>query len=73
MGLVPLSEGGNPSSALSEEILRSEFSTGDKELGCPHLSPLGWEHINLTGDYSWRQNKQVEQGDVRPLPPLNRP
>ncbi|HWB97820.1 MAG TPA: hypothetical protein VG672_13995 [Bryobacteraceae bacterium] len=19
----------------------------------PHLSPLGWEHINLTGDYMW--------------------
>jgi hypothetical protein len=19
----------------------------------PHLSPLGWEHINLTGDYIW--------------------
>ncbi|HDZ1044230.1 TPA: Tn3 family transposase, partial [Klebsiella pneumoniae] len=19
-----------------------------------HLSPLGWEHINLTGDYIWR-------------------
>jgi TnpA family transposase len=19
----------------------------------PHLSPLGWEHINLTGDYVW--------------------
>jgi hypothetical protein len=18
-----------------------------------HLSPLGWEHINLTGDYRW--------------------
>jgi hypothetical protein len=18
-----------------------------------HLSPLGWEHINLTGDYVW--------------------
>ena len=35
--------------------------------------PLGWEHINLTGDYNWRQNKQVEQGDFRPLPPLNRP
>ena len=55
----------------------------------PHLSPLGWEHINLTGNYSWQQNKQVEQGsfwllpgrprpcwplsDFRPLPPLNRP
>ena len=23
----------------------------------PHLSPLGWEHINLTGDYIWQQNK----------------
>lgn len=20
----------------------------------PYLSPLGWEHIGLTGDYSWR-------------------
>ena len=19
----------------------------------PHLSPLGWQHINLTGDYLW--------------------
>ena len=36
----------------------------------PHLSPLGWEHMNLTGDYNWRPNKQVEQGDFRPLPPL---
>ena len=39
----------------------------------PHLSPLGWEHINLAGDYSWQQNKHVEQGDFRPLPPLNQP
>jgi hypothetical protein len=21
-----------------------------------YLSPLGWEHINLTGDYLWRSN-----------------
>jgi hypothetical protein len=33
----------------------------------PHLSPLGWEHINLTGDYIWQQNKQVDQGKFRPL------
>jgi len=32
-----------------------------------HLSPLGWEHINLTGDYVWRQNKLVEKGKFRPL------
>jgi hypothetical protein len=22
-----------------------------------HLSPLGWEHINLTGDYIWKSNR----------------
>jgi Tn3 transposase DDE domain len=34
-----------------------------------HLSPLGWEHINLTGDYVWRQNRRVESGKFRPLRP----
>ena len=32
-----------------------------------HLSPLGWEHINLTGDYVWQQNKQPKKGEFRPL------
>ena len=32
-----------------------------------HLSPLGWEHINLIGDYTWRQSKEVERGKFRPL------
>ena len=32
-----------------------------------HLSPLGWEHVNLTGDYIWRQSRQPEQGKFRPL------
>lgn len=32
-----------------------------------YLSPLGWEHINLTGDYVWRQSKRVEQGEFQPL------
>lgn len=32
-----------------------------------HLSPLGWEHINFTGDYVWRQNKLIGKGDFRPL------
>lgn len=35
-----------------------------------HLSPLGWEHINLTGDYAWRQSKQVERGKFRALRPF---
>lgn len=32
-----------------------------------YLSPLGWEHINLTGDYVWSQSKKVENGGFRPL------
>jgi TnpA family transposase len=32
-----------------------------------YLSPLGWEHINLTGDYVWRQNKASEAGQFRSL------
>jgi len=38
-----------------------------------HMSPLGWEHINLTGDYAWRQSKQVERGKFRPLRPFASP
>lgn len=25
----------------------------------PHIAPLGWNHINLTGDYVWHANKRV--------------
>jgi TnpA family transposase len=39
----------------------------------PHCSPLGWEHINLTGDYLWRQNRIVEQGKFRPLRMTSKP
>lgn len=27
-----------------------------------YLLPLGWEHINLTGDYVWRQQRIAEGG-----------
>ena len=37
-----------------------------------HVAPVHWNHINLTGDYSWRQNKRVEKGGFRPLRPLPR-
>ena len=56
-------EPGTPSGGAS---LRDAGYADDSPL--PHLSPLGWEHINLMGDYDWRQNKQVKQGDFRPLP-----
>jgi len=37
-----------------------------------YLSPLGWEHINLTGDYQWNGKRPV-QGRFRPLRTPNRP
>jgi hypothetical protein len=32
-----------------------------------HLSPLGWEHINLTGDYVWHRNRGRKTDKFRPL------
>ena len=48
------------------KALRDSGKDIDEKL-LTHLSPLGWEHINLTGDYIWRQNKQVDQGKFQPL------
>jgi hypothetical protein len=32
-----------------------------------HLSPLGWEHINLTGDYHWEASSTLGPDQFRPL------
>ena len=32
-----------------------------------HLSPLGWEHINLTGDYHWEAEQSFGLNQFRPL------
>lgn len=48
------------------EALRESGQEIDDTL-LSHLSPLGWEHINLTGDYIWQQDKRVERGRFRPL------
>jgi len=38
-----------------------------------HLSPLGWSHINLTGDYTWEESKKLGDGEFRPLRPARIP
>jgi TnpA family transposase len=48
-----------------QALRHSDKDIDDKLL--PHLSQPGWEHINLTGDYIWRQSKHVDQGKFRPL------
>lgn len=45
--------------------LREQGAVDDSLL--PHLSPLGWDHINLTGNYSWHAHKRVAKGRFRPL------
>jgi hypothetical protein len=46
--------------------LREQGESVDENL-LAHLSPLGWEHINLTGDYVWHSSKRVAKGRFRPL------
>ena len=36
-----------------------------------YLSPLGWSHINLTGDYTWPRRRNAES--LRPLHHTNNP
>ena len=51
--------------------LRSHGQNIDDTL-LQYLSPLGWEHINLTGDYLWHSNK-IGVGKFRPLKQLPKP
>ena len=36
-----------------------------------YLSPLGWEHINLTGDYVWKKSSKIIEGKFRLLRQIN--
>ena len=49
--------------------LRGHSQPVDEDL-LRYLSPLGWEHINLTGDYLWRSSMKTGGGGFRPPPPL---
>ncbi len=44
-----------------------EHGTEINENLLQYLSPLEWEHINLTGDYVWQRTKQPKKGKYRPL------
>ena len=39
----------------SVQLMNDRGDKFDLDL-CKHLSPLGWEHIGLTGDYIWKLN-----------------
>ncbi len=48
-----------------KELRSRGVKVTDDEL--EHLSPLGWEHINLTGDYTWRPSDELRSNGYRPL------
>ena len=48
-----------------EFLKRKKLLINDQLLS--HLSPLGWEQINLNGDYVWRNNLKLGTGKYRPL------
>ena len=55
--------------AMKQQAIQVHGQSVDESL-LQHLSPLGWEHINLTGDYVWRQSRKIEKGKYRPLRPM---
>jgi|SRR6266446_5221528 len=55
------------SSLLHGAALRQAEDVPDQLL--VHLSPLGWEHVNLTGDYIWSAERWATENrdGFRPL------
>ena len=55
------------------DVLRKVETVPDSLLA--HLSPLGWEHVNLTGDYVWGAEQSVSENvaGLRPMRPQAAP
>ena len=55
-----------------EKAIQAMLEAGNPvpEYVIPHLSPLGWEHITLTGSYHWREFRS-DMNVLRPLRTLN--
>ncbi len=51
-------------------IYKERINSADSGVEPQYLSPLGWEHINLTGDYLWRRSAKLKQGRYQPLRPF---
>ena len=64
----------SPQSSCGTRDISSAVATLRKVEDVPdqllaHLSPLGWEHVNLTGDYVWGNQQGASENTVglRPL------
>jgi TnpA family transposase len=54
---------------LARAVAALRQTEGVAEHLLAHLSPLGWEHVNLTGDYVWGAQKSASENTdgLRPL------
>ncbi|WP_331377046.1 Tn3 family transposase [Sinorhizobium chiapasense] len=48
------------------QVLRQRGKPFDEQM-IPQLSPLGWDHINITGDYVWSDDLAVDDEGFLPL------
>jgi hypothetical protein len=54
-----------PTDLTVDHLRKQGIEPGPNDL--VHLSPLGWEHINLTGDYHWEAEQTMGPDQFRPL------
>ena len=47
------------------ELRRQSVAIDDQRLR--RMSPLGWDHVNLTGDYVWSDSPAYDADGLRPL------
>ena len=48
-----------------KQLKRQGYQILDDDVA--RLSPLGWEHINMLGRYSFAVPEEVARGELRPL------
>jgi len=48
------------------EHLKASGDSADEDL-LKHIAPLGWEHVNLLGEYTFDVRDMREPGELRPL------
>ena len=51
--------------AAMEDVLDAYLKIPNELM--PYLAPLGWQHINLTGDYIWTEPSRLDGEGSRPL------
>jgi hypothetical protein len=56
---------GEPTDPRVDELRRRDTPIDPSMLSC--LSPLGWDRINLTGDYIWSDRPDLDADGLMPL------